>query len=157
MLKLITPKEIEENWDKYKANIKKAFEATSGGSLIMSDSNKDFYKYIYTRLVNPFGSSMDLWVEGEGNYIVLTQLQVCSFTGKKTLVLNSCTRVKDVDKETVADRYLDMYKTLSKFAIHNKCVGMFMYTDLDYYAERVEETRELTNAVTRYQFFFPLK
>ena len=157
MLTLIKPKEIEENWDKYKANIKKAFEATSGGSLIMSDSNKDFYKYIYTRLVNPFGSSMDLWVEGEGNYIVLTQLQVCSFTGKKTLVLNSCTRVKDVDKETVAERYLDMYKTLSKFAIHNKCVGMFMYTDLDYYAERVEETRELTNAVTRYQFFFPLK
>ena len=100
---------------------------------------------------------MDLWVEREGNYIVLTQLQVCSFTGKKTLVLNSCTRVKDVDKETVAERYLDMYKTLSKFAIHNKCVGMFMYTDLDYYAERVEETRELTNAVTRYQFFFPLK
>ena len=47
MLKLITPKEIEENWDKYKANIKKAFEATSGGSLIMSDSNKDFYKYIH--------------------------------------------------------------------------------------------------------------
>ena len=157
MLNLITPKEIEENWDKYKANIKKAFEATSGGSLIMSDSNKDFYKYIYDRLVNPFQNSMTLWVEGEGNYIVLTQLQVCSFTGKKTLVLNSCTRVKDVDKETVAERYLDMYKTLSKFAIHNKCVGMFMYTDLDYYAERVEETRELTNAVTRYQFFFPLK
>ena len=157
MLKLITPKEIEENWDKYKANIKKAFEATSGGSLIMSDSNKDFYKYIYDRLVNPFQNSMTLWVEGEGNYIVLTQLQVCSFTGKKTLVLNSCTRVKDVDKETVAERYLDMYKTLSKFAIHNKCVGMFMYSDLDYYAKRVEETRELTNAVTRYQFFFPLK
>ena len=36
MLKRITPKEIEENWDKYKANIKKAFEATEGGTLIMS-------------------------------------------------------------------------------------------------------------------------
>ena len=157
MLKRITPKEIEENWDKYKANIKKAFEATEGGTLIMSDSKKDFYSYIYNRLVNPFQNSMTLWVEGEENYVVLTQLQKCSFTGKKTLVINSCTRTKDVDKETVAERYLDMFKTLSKFAVHNKCVGMYMYSDLDYYAKRVEETRELTNAVTRYQFYFPLK
>ena len=157
MLKLIKPKEIEENWDKYKANIKKAFEATEGGTLIMSDSKKDFYSYIYNRLVNLFQNSMTLWVEGEENYVVLTQLQKCSFTGKKTLVLNACTRTKDVDKETVAGRYLDMYKTLSKVAIHNKCVGMYMYSDLDYYAKRVEETRELTNAITRYQFYFPLK
>ena len=157
MLKLITPEEIEKNWDKYKANIKKAFEATEGGILIMSDSKKDFYSYIYNRLVNLFQNSMTLWVEGEENYVVLTQLQKCSFTGKKTLVINSCTRTKDVDKETVSERYLDMFKTLSKFAVHNKCVGMYMYSDLDYYAERVEETRELTNAITRYQFYFPLK
>ena len=157
MLQRIKPEEIEKNWDKYKANIKKAFEATDGGALIMSDSKKDFYKYTYDRLVNPLQNSMTLWVEGEENYVVLTQLQKCSFTGKKTLVLNTCTRTKDVDKETVAGRYLDMFKTLSKFAVHNKCVGIYMYSDLDYYAKRVEETRELTNAITRYQFYFPLK
>ena len=80
MLQLIKPEEIEKNWDKYKANIKKDFEATDGGALIMSDSKKDFYSYIYNRLVNPFQNSMTLWVEGEENYVVLTQLQKCSFT-----------------------------------------------------------------------------
>ena len=107
MLQLIKPEEIEKNWDKYKANIKKAFEATDGGALIMSDSNKDFYKYTYDRLVNPFQNSMTLWVEGEENYVVLTQLQKCSFTGKKTLVLNACTRVKDVEKETVKIHHIN--------------------------------------------------
>ena len=156
MLKLLNQKEIKENWKKYRSYIETAMTSSESG-LVVAEGPEDIYKSIYGRLMNPFNQVMHLWSEGKDeDYIVLTQLQVCEFTGKRTLVLFSATRIKDVDKETLSERYFEAYKSISKFAKENKCVGMICYSDLDYFAELAEETKDWTNVITRYQFYFPL-
>ena len=42
------------------------------------------------------------------------------------------------------------------FARVQNCEGMYCYSDLDYFAELAEQTKEWTNVITRYQFLFPL-
>tara|TARA_Y100000034_G_C6693039_1_gene305242 strand:- start:155 stop:628 length:474 start_codon:yes stop_codon:yes gene_type:complete len=156
MLRLLSQKEIKENWEEYRTHIETAFISTEGGNILSSGGTNDIYKDIYGRLMNPFNQVMHLWSEGDEDYIVLTQLQACEFTGKRTLVLFSATRTKDVDKETLSERYFEAYKSISKFAKENKCVGMICYSDLDYFAEMAKQTKDWTNVITRYQFYFPL-
>jgi hypothetical protein len=155
MLKQLTQKKIKENWKKYKAYIETAITSSEGG-LVVAQGPKDIYTGIFERLMNPFNQSMQLWSEGEEDYIVLTQLQVCEFTEKQTLVIFSSTRTKDVDKDLLDERYYEAYKSISKFARDSKCVGMYCYSDLDYFAEMAKTTKEWTNVITRYQFYFPL-
>ena len=156
MLKQITQKKIKENWETYKPHIETAMTSTEGGNIIFSNSDSDIYKDIFGRLMNPFDQSMHLWSEGDEDYIVLTQIETCEFTEKRTLVLFSATRAKDVDKETASQRYFDAYPVIKEFAKDNKCVGMICYSDLDYFAEMAKKTKEWTNVITRYQFYFPL-
>ena len=156
MLKLLSQRKIKENWKKYRSHIETAMTSTEGGNIIFSNSDSDIYKDIFGRLMNPFNQSMHLWSEGDEDYIVLTQLQVCEFTEKQTLVLLSSTRTKDVDKDLLDERYYEAYKSISKFARDNNCVGMYCYSDLDYFAEMAKTTKEWTNVITRYQFYFPL-
>ena len=118
MLKQLTQKKIKENWEKYKPHIETAMTSTEGG-LVLSGGPEDIYKGIFERLMNPFNHIMQLWIEGDEDYIVLTQLQVCEFTRRQTLILFSSTRTKDVDKETVSQRYYEAYQTISKFARDN--------------------------------------
>jgi len=157
VLKLLPPKKVEENWETYKEHLITAFEATEGGSILTEGGSEEYLKGIYDRLMNPFTQSMHLWVEGEEDYVVLTHLQVCEFTERQTLVIFSSTRTKDVDKETLSQRYFEAYKSISKFAQDNNCVGMYCYSDLDYFAELAKTTKEWTNVITRYQFYFPLE
>jgi len=156
MLELLTPENIKENWKRYKDNLKVAFTSSEGTDFVTGEGSEDIYKVIYNRLINPFSQTMHLWSEGEEDYIVLTQLQESDSTGKRTLVLFSATRTEDVDEETIANRYYESYQTISKFARDNKCVGMFCYSDLDYFAEMAQKTKEWSNVITRYQFYFPL-
>ena len=156
MLELLTPENIKENWERYKDNLKVAFTSSEGSDFVTGEGSEDIYKVIYNRLTNPFSQIMHLWSEGEEDYIVLTQLQESDSTGKRTLVLFSVTRTKDVNEETIANRYYEAYQTISKFARDNKCVGMYCYSDLDYFAELAQQTKEWTNVITRYQFLFPI-
>ena len=156
MLELLTPENIKENWKRYKENLKVAFTSSEGTDFVTGEGSENIYKVIYNRLTNPFSQIMHLWSEGEEDYIVLTQLQESDSTGKRTLVLFSATRTEDVDEETIANRYYESYQTISKFARDNKCVGMFCYSDLDYFAEMAQKTKEWSNVITRYQFYFPL-
>ena len=155
MLKLISQRKIKENWKKYRSHIETAMTSSEGG-LVVAEGPKDIYKSIYGRLMNTFNQSMHLWSEGDEDYIVLTQIETCEFTEKRTLVLFSATRAKDVDKETASQRYFDAYPVIKEFAKDNKCVGMICYSDLDYFAEMAKKTKEWTNVITRYQFYFPL-
>ena len=156
MLKQISQKKIEENWEEYKEHIETAFVSTEGGHLLTTKGSKDIYKVIFGQLTNPFINIMHLWIDDTEDYLLLTQLQRCGFTGKKTLVLTSNTRTKEVDEETRTRWYYDTYKTISKFAKENDCVGMYCYSDLDYFAKMAKETQEWSNVITRYQFYFPL-
>ena len=99
---------------------------------------------------------MHLWSEDEEKYLLLTQLQECEFTYKKTLVLVASTRLIDMEDQEKMRWYYDSYKIISKFAKENECVGMFCYSDLDYFAEMAKTTKEWSNVITRYQFYFPL-
>jgi len=155
VLKQLSQRKIKEGWEKYRTHIETAMTSSEGG-LVVAQGSKDIYTGIFERLMNPFSHLMQLWSEGEEDYIVLTQLQVCEFTEKRTLVLFSSTRTKDVDKDLLDERYYEAYKSISKFAKDNKCVGMLCYSDLDYFAEMAKETKEWTNVITRYQFYFPL-
>ena len=156
MLELLTPENIKENWKRYKDNLKVAFTSSEGTDFVTGEGSENIYKVIYNRLTNPFSQTMHLWSEGEEDYIVLTQLQESDSTGKRTLVLFSATRTEDVDEETIANRYYESYQTISKFARDNKCVGMYCYSDLDYFAELAQQTKEWTNVITRYQFLSPI-
>ena len=156
MLELLTPENIKENWERYKDNLKVAFTSSEGTDFVTGKGSEDIYKVIYNRLTNPFSQTMHLWSEGEEDYIVLTQLQESDSTGKRTLVLFSATRTEDVNEETVANRYYEAYQTISKFARDKDCEGMYCYSDLDYFAELAQQTKEWTNVITRYQFLFPI-
>jgi hypothetical protein len=155
MLRLLSQKEIKENWDKYKPHIETAMTSSESGLIIIGKS-QNIYKGVFERLMNPFNQVMHLWSEGDEDYIVLTQLLFCEITERKTLLLSSSTRTKDVDKETLSERYFEAYKSISKFARDNKCVGMYCHSELDYFAEMAKQTKDWTNVVTRYQFYFPL-
>ena len=99
---------------------------------------------------------MHLWSEGEGDYIVLTQIQISDITEKQTLLLFSATRTEEVNKDTLTERYYEAYQTISKFAREQNCEGMYCFSDLDYFAELAKQTKEWTNVIIRYQFLFPL-
>jgi len=157
MLKILSQRNIKENWDTYKTLLEATSEATEGGSIITDGGSEKYLKGIYERLMNPFNQVMNLWVEDNNEYLLLTKLQICEVTERRTLVLYSLYRIKDVDKETLSERYFEAYKVISKFARDNKCVGMFCYSDLDYFAEMAKQTKDWTNVITRYQFYFPLK
>ena len=156
MLRLLDQRKIKENWEVYKEHLITASEATEGGSILTDGGSEKYLKGVYGRLMNPFNQTMHLWIEDDDEYLLLTQLQGCEFTERKTLVLFSLYRIKDVDKETLSERYFEAYKVISKFAKDNKCVGMFCYSDLDYFAEMAKQTKDWTNVITRYQFYFPL-
>ena len=156
MLKQLSQRKIKENWEKYKPHIETAFERLIKEQEYTDSEMEELYNGVFERLMNPFNHIMQLWIEGEEDYVVLTQLQVCEFTRRQTLILFSSTRTKDVDKEKVSQRYYEAYKTISKFARDNYCVGMFCISDLDYFAELAEKSKEWTNVITRYQFYFPL-
>ena len=64
---------------------------------------------------------------------LLTYIQVCEFTEIKTLLLFSLTRTKEVDKETIIQRWIDGFPIITTFAIQNDCKGVTAYTDLDYF------------------------
>jgi len=156
MLELLTPENIKENWKRYKENLEVAFTSSEGTNFVTGEGSEDIYKVIYNNLTNPFSQTMHLWSEGEEDYIVLTQLQESDSTGKRSLVLFSATRTEDVNEETVANRYYEAYQTISKFARDKDCEGMYCYSDLDYFAELAQQTKEWTNVITRYQFLFPI-
>ena len=156
MLKLLSQKNIKENWKTYKPQIEKAFTSSEGSHLITSTESVDIYKTIYGRLMNPFNEDTHLWVSQNNNYLLLTQIQECEFTGRRTIILESGTRLKDVDTKTRDNWYHDIHNSVSKFAKERGCVAMYVFSDLDYFVKVAKKTKEWSNVITRYQFYFPL-
>ena len=158
MLKLLNPRQIKENWSTYKEHLRTASETTEGGSILTDDGSEEYLKGIYGRLMNPFDQVMHLWIDDDDEYLLLTHIQTCEFTGRQTLVLFSLTRTKDVDKETVTQRWLDGYPVITSHARANKCVGIIGYTDLEYFIKIAKEVAEATKQeiIIRYQYYVPL-
>ena len=156
MLKLLSQEDIKNNWSEYKVILKKAFTSSEGTHILTGEGSENIYKVIYNKLTNPFSHDMHLWSEGEGDYIVLTQIQISDITEKQTLLLFSATRTEEVNKDTLTERYYEAYQTISKFAREQNCEGMYCFSDLDYFAELAKQTKEWTNVIIRYQFLFPL-
>ncbi len=157
MLKLLSQRKIKEGWKKYKTHIETAMTSSEGG-LVVSQGPEDIYKSIFERLMNPFNTSMHLWIDNNDDYLLLTHIQTCEFTGKRTLVLFSLTRTEDVDKETITKRWFDGYQIISEFSKENKCSGILGYTDLEYFIKIAKEVSESTNQkiLIRYQYYVPL-
>ena len=103
MLKLLSQRKIKENWDTYKTLLEATTEATEGGTVLTDGGSEKYLKGIYERLMNPVNQVMHLWVENNNEYLLLTKLQICEFTERKTLVLYSLYLIKDVDKETLSE------------------------------------------------------
>ena len=156
MFKRLSQREIKNNWSTYKQHIKKALESTEGCQAIMSSSSLDLYKNIYGYLLSPYEQSMHIWMDNKKEFLQLTAISVCELSGNKTLLFFAGVRLKEVDKKTLDERWVSLVKTVSKFAKENDCVGMYTYSDLDYFAQMAERNRDLVNVITRYQFYFPL-
>ena len=116
MLKLLSPKKVKENWETYRKHLKTSCEATEGGGILTDGGSEEYLKSIYSRLINPFNQSMHLWIEDDEDYLLLTHIQTCEFTERKTLVLFSLTRTKDVNPFEVTQRWFDGYPVITKFA-----------------------------------------
>jgi len=158
MLKQVVQRKIKEDWEFYKEQIKVAFLSSEGGRIFTDNSSEQGVTEIYGRLMNPFNHTMHLWSEGEDDYILLTQIQVCEFTDQKTLVIFSLTRNKDVDNSTILQRWVDGYPVIKKFAKENECVGIIGYSDLEYFTKIVKELAKSTKQeiIIRYQHYVPL-
>ena len=156
MLKQVSQREIKENWEFYKEQIKVAFTSSEGGMIFTDNGSEQGITEIYGRLINPFNNAMHLWSKGEDDYIFLTQVQICDLTDRKTLVIFSGTRTKDVDKDKLEQIWFDCYSVIAEFARSNSCLGMICYSDLEHFAEMAKKTQEWSKVHTRYQFYFPL-
>jgi len=160
MLKLLDQRNIKENWEEYKTYIEKAYTSTEGSNLLTSNSSIDVYKTIYGKLMNPFNDETHLWISKNKDYLLLTQIQECEFTGRRTLLIESGTRIKFgrefSNKETRDNWYYNNYITFSKFAKERNCEAIYTFSDLDYFARIGEQLKKRTNVITRYQFYFPL-
>jgi len=158
MLELLNQENIKENWKKYKSNLETAFTSSEGTNIVTGDGSQDIYKVIYNNLINPFNTDMHLWIDGDDDYLLLTQIQICDFTDKKTLVLFALTRTNDINNETIIKRWLDGFPIITNHARNHNCEGIFGYTDLKYFIKITQQIAKVTKQkiVTRYQFIFPL-
>jgi len=158
MLKLLDQRNIKENWETYKEPLKEAMSSSDGALFFISDNTVNVLKSIYGRLMNPFNTSMHLWVDNNDEYLLLTHLQICEFTNKKTLLLFSLTRTKDVDNSTILQRWIDGYPVMERFGKENKCDGITAFTDIPYFTKIAEDLSKATKIkiITRYQYYVPL-
>jgi hypothetical protein len=158
MLEQLSQEKIKENWKRYKSDLEIAFTSSEGANIVTGDGSQNIYKVIYNSLINPSDPDMHLWIDDDNDYLLLTQLQICEYTDKKTLVLFALTRTKDVDSETILKRWLDGFPIITSHARNHNCEGIFGYTDLEYFIKIVKQIAEATKQkiVTRYQFIFPL-
>tara|TARA_Y100000310_G_scaffold312270_1_gene359411 strand:- start:416 stop:940 length:525 start_codon:yes stop_codon:yes gene_type:complete len=171
MFKQLDREEILYDWDFYQGYIHDALNASVGAKEMIGQNEKSIEK-IFKKLTNPFNSTMQLWVQETDheidvvhnipvkdlsyvNYLVLTQIQICEFTGRKSLLWFSCTRVREVDTGTMIQAYQEGEHELKLFAIAHDCEGISGYSDLDYYAKRVKE--DWVGAITRHFFYLPLQ
>ena len=158
MLKLLSQRKIKENWKIYKEGIRTAIVSTDGALAFVEGKTEETLKRIYNRLMNLFNHEMHLWIDDDDEYLLLTHIQICEFTGTKTLLLFSLTRTKDVDKDTIMQRWIDGYPVMKTFAKENNCKGITAYTDLDYFIKVAKEVAESVNQniIVRYQYYVPL-
>jgi hypothetical protein len=100
---------------------------------------------------------MQLWVSESDDidYVILTQIQVCEFTGRQSLLWFSFTRLRDIDAMAMIQAYEEGEPILKKFAKENNCEGISGYTDLEYFKKRVRE--DWPDTVVRYFFYLPIK
>ena len=156
MLKVISQRKIKENWENYKEIIRIACTSSEGSRIFTDNGSDSFFKEIYGRLTNPFNHAMHLWSEGDEDYIVLTSIETYIITKLKVLMIYSYTRVEEVDKETLSQRWFEAYNSVASFAKENECSGMLAVSDLEYFAEMAKKTKEWSKVNTRYQFYMPL-
>lgn len=152
-IRQVNHNEIVEKWEEYKEPIIKALTSSEGANIIIGYSDSAI-KNIYKKLTNPFNPSMQLWVESETKYIGITQLQQCEFTGRRSLLWFSITRLEDIEPSEVDTIYKEGHKILKEFALQNKCEAMVGYTDLDYLAKKLKF--DMPEMVIRYYLYLPI-
>ena len=159
MLKLLSQRKIKKDWETYKPQLLEAMSSTDGGLFFFSENTDNILKNIYRRLMNPFNTIMNLWIDNDHEYLLLTYIQICEFTDTKTLLLFSLTRTKDVDNSTILKRWVDGYPVMKNFGKEHNCKGITAFTDLPYFtkiAENLAESNDL-KIITRYQYFVPIE
>lgn len=136
--------------------VHKALNSSTGAQHTIG-YHSEALKNIFQKLTNPFNSTMQLWVfeSDDIDYVVLTQIQVCEFTGRQSLLWFSSTRLRDIDFNVMAQAYKEGEEALTKFAEDNNCEGISGYTDLEYFKKRVNE--DWPDSITRYFFYLPIK
>ena len=155
MFKKLERDEILYDWDSYRELILQALNESVGAKETIGFSDNAIDK-IFKKLTNPFNTSMQLWIQKSDdlNYVVLTQIQKCEFTQRRSLLWFSSTRARDLDTETVLQAYQEGEEHLKQFAKANQCEGISGYSDLEYFAKKVKED---WGAITRYFFYLPLQ
>lgn len=155
MFKKLERDEILSDWDYYQKFVLEALNSSVGAKETIGFSDNAIDK-IFKKLTNPFNTSMQLWIQKSDdlNYVILTQIQKCEFTQRRSLLWFSITRARDLDTETMIQAYQEAEKELKQFAKDNQCEGISGYSDLEYFAKKVKED---WGAITRYFFYLPLQ
>ena len=157
MFRIVKEKEIAEKWEGvFQPAVHLALNSSTGSHETIG-YHKDALKNIFKKLTNPFNATMQLWVSESDDidYVILTQVQVCEFTGRQSLLWFSFTRLRDIDALAMLKAYQEGEPVLKQFAKDNNCEGISGYTDLEYFKKRVKE--DWPDTVVRYFFYLPIK
>jgi len=160
MLKQLPIKKIIADWNLYEDPVREAFISSPGALAMGGDDYEKVSNALKLKLTNPFNNSMQLWIsesEGKINYVVLTKFQICEFSGNKTLLLFSGTRISDVEELTMQEAYLEGYFELTQFAQEHECKAILAYSDLDYFVDKIQTTDIFSGVLKRNFFYLPLE
>lgn len=158
MFRRVNEKEIAEKWDNVFQPAIHLSLNSSAGAIQTIGYHENAIKNIFNKLTNPFNATMQLWVaeSDDIDYVVLTQGQVCEFTGRKSLLIFASTRLRDIDSQTKLQGFQEAVKVITEFAITNDCEGISGYTDLAYVKDKVVEAWP-EPSTTRHFFYLPIK
>jgi len=130
MLLQLMPEAVSRGWHEVKPHVIKALDNPDEDTMT-------------TVLTNVLAGHIQVWISYDEqdeqripNAIALTRVQICEFTGRKTLLLYSVTRIQSISKEVTDRMWMEAFIATSKYAIARGCVGLVAITELDYLADK---------------------
>ena len=146
------PEDIVAKWKVIEHHVRRAMDA---------ETRKDGDEVMTTVLEKLLGGQIQCWLSyderddsGKANAIALTKIQICEFTGRRSLLLYSVTRIRDMDEATTARMWTEAFMATSKFARGNSCERIVAYVELDYLVELAKGL--IPNVVVKHFISMPL-
>lgn len=141
MLYQIKADEVIKSWTKVEKHIRKWVDSCY-------EENADrAMRVVLEYIIN---GKMQCWAsydsEKKINYLVLTKIQTCEFSGQKSLLVFSATRLQKVSKKVTEKMWLNkIIVGMGGYARKRGCKEVVFYTDLKYLADLHKSAELISN------------